>query len=53
MAEIIPWENKKGRPMKDQKTFSSKGPKKGKELVILMLKNYFTYNPSNVANCKS
>ncbi len=42
--------DKKGRPKKGQKMYSPKGPKRKKKLVSLMVGNYFTHNPSNVAN---
>jgi hypothetical protein len=37
--------DKKGRPKKGQNTHSSKDPKRGKELVILMVGSYFTQSP--------
>jgi hypothetical protein len=50
MVRTIPGETKRGRPKKGQKMHSPKGPKKGTELVSLMLKSYLTHGPSYVTN---
>ncbi len=52
MAKTIPRETKRGRPKNRQKLHNSKGPKKGKELVSLMVGNYLTHGPFYVITCK-
>jgi hypothetical protein len=41
--------DKKGRPKKGQKMHNLQESKKGRELVLFIVGNYFTHNPSNVA----
>jgi hypothetical protein len=52
MARTIPRETKRGRPKKGQKTYSPKGPKRGRELVSLVVGSYFIHNAFNVTNVK-
>jgi hypothetical protein len=42
--------DRKQRPKKGQKRRSPTGPKRGRELVSLMVGSYVTHSPSNVAN---
>jgi hypothetical protein len=50
MAKTIPREIKRGRPKKGQKMLSPKGPKRGRELVFLMVESYLTHKPSYVTS---
>ncbi len=49
MAGTIIGETKRGRPKKGQKTYNPQEPKKGKELIPLMVGSYLTHGPYNVA----
>jgi hypothetical protein len=49
-AITILGEIKEGRPKKGQKMHGLKAPKRGKELVFLMVGSYFTHNPFYVTN---
>jgi hypothetical protein len=50
MARTIQGETKRGRPKKGQRTHNPKGPKRGRELVSLMVGSYFTHGPSYVTS---
>jgi hypothetical protein len=49
MVGTIIRETKRGRPKKGLKTYNPQEPKKGKELVPLMVGSYLTNGPYNVA----
>jgi hypothetical protein len=48
MAGIIQWGDKKGSPKKGQKMHNLQSPKRGRELVSLVVRNYLTHGHSNV-----
>jgi hypothetical protein len=50
MFETIIGETKKECPKKAKRYTTLRKEKKGKELIPLMVKNYFTHGPSNVAS---
>jgi hypothetical protein len=49
MVKTITGETKRGRPKKGQKTYNPQEPKKGKELVPLVVGSYLPHGPYNVA----
>jgi hypothetical protein len=48
MAGTITRETKNEGKKKGQKTHNSQEPKKGKKLVLIMIRSYFTHGPFNV-----
>jgi hypothetical protein len=51
MAKTIKWKTKR-RAKERPKEVQPEGTKEGRGLILLVVRNYFTYNLSNVANMR-
>jgi hypothetical protein len=51
MAKTIKWKTK-GRAKERPKEVQPKGTKERRGLILLVVRSYFTHNPSNVANMR-